>query len=65
MTAWTDADHPECAFYGHSPNTAGTECEMCGLPAEPDDPDELAAALCAALDTLYAQVPGQIGWADA
>jgi len=62
MTAWTDAEHPECAFYGHSPNAAGTECEMCGLPAEPDDPEDFAAALIGAYGTLMAQVEGQTAW---
>ena len=57
-------DHPECAFYGHSPNAAGTECELCGLAAEPGDPDELAEALIAAYETLVAQVPGQTQWLD-
>lgn len=63
-SAWTDAEHPECAFYGHSPNAAGTECEMCGLPAEPGDPDELAEALTGAYETRIAQVAGQVGWLD-
>lgn len=61
-SAWADADHPECAFYGHSPNAAGTECEMCGLPAEAGDPDELAEALTTAYETLTAQVEGQTQW---
>ena len=56
--------HPECAFYGHSPNAAGTECELCGLAAEPGDPDETAEALIAAYETLVAQVPGQTQWLD-
>lgn len=64
MTAWTDADHPECAFYGHTPNAAGTCCEVCGLPAEKGDPDELAEALTAAYLTVVAQVEGQTKWLD-
>jgi len=48
----------------HQPNAWGSACELCGLLAEADDPDAFAEALIAAVETLYAQVPGQTQWLD-
>lgn len=44
----------------HEPNDRGTQCALCGIPAEMVPPDELADAMMAAYNALILAQAGQL-----
>lgn len=62
QTCWrTIAEARNCE---HEPNSLGTSCQHCGIPAEMVPPDELAEHLSAAIATALREIAGQIGLFD-